>query len=163
VALGFERSEWFSFDKASDVSCPHLLPQNRCAVHASRARRGLSGCVNYDCYGAGQRVTQELFGGLSWREQPALAPSMFEAFRVMRRVHELRLLLHEAGRLALPRPRAELREQLLARLEPTAGWTREGVQGLDVERCQADVHDFLRSLRDCVALPSRRRALPLVT
>jgi hypothetical protein len=165
VALGFDRSEWFSFDKASDVACPHLLLENRCAVHASRAPRGLSGCVNYDCYGAGQRVTEELFAGVSWREHPALAPSMFDAFRTLRRVHELLLLLHEAGQLALSPSRAERREQLIARLEPAAGWTLGALQALDVGRCHDDVHEFLRSLRDCVAPAPRRqrRGLPLLT
>jgi hypothetical protein len=162
IALGFERSESFSFDKATDVSCPQLLIDNRCAVHGSRARRGLSGCVSYDCYGAGQRVTQELFAGLSWREHPALASSMFETFRVLRRVHELLLLLREAGQLALSPARAERREQLMTRLKPDAGWTPAALLALDVERCQNDVHVFLRSLRDCVTRAPRRRSLPLL-
>jgi hypothetical protein len=44
----------------------------------------------------GQAVSQRLFGGTSWREDPALAPDMFAAFKVLRQLHEMRWLLGQA-------------------------------------------------------------------
>jgi len=67
VSLSFERGPAFSFEKAADVPCRHLLASDRCAVHAGRAAYGLAGCAGYECYGAGQRVARELFAGCSWR------------------------------------------------------------------------------------------------
>lgn len=59
----------------------------------------------YDCFGAGQRVSQVTFGGQSWRHAPHTAQLMFEVFPIMRDLHELSwylteaLTLQEAGRL----------------------------------------------------------------
>jgi hypothetical protein len=89
---------------------------------------------------------------------------MFDAFRAMQQVHELRLLLDEAARLDLGPARVQQRERLLAQLEPATGWTAETLAAFDVARCQQDVHVFLRTLRDCVgtALRKVRRRLSVV-
>ena len=160
VSLAFDRSEWFGFDKPSDVPCRHLLDANRCGIHGSLRRRGFAGCAEFECYGAGQRVTA-LFGDRAWREQTQHAPAMFSAFRSMRHVHELLLLLEEAGRLELPLEHAERRTQLLERLEPKAGWTAEAASAFDASQCEVDVYAFLAGLRDYV-IPRPKRRLPVI-
>ena len=74
VALAFDKSEWFPIDKPNGVVCPQLDGSNRCKIYDTREALGYNGCLNFDCHGAGQRVTQEVFGGRSWREDPALLP-----------------------------------------------------------------------------------------
>src|SRR6185503_16885503 len=76
VSFAFDRSELFAFDKAAGEPCALLGPQHACSIHAERARRGFGGCIAYDCLGAGQRVTEEVFGGRSWQAEPALARPM---------------------------------------------------------------------------------------
>jgi hypothetical protein len=75
---------------------------------------------------------------------------MFRAFRSMQQVHELLLLLREAGRIRLPPAYARRRLELLERLEPAAGWTAESLILADLESCDREVHAFLRTLRDCI-------------
>ncbi len=58
VALAFDRGEAFAFDKPANEPCRHLSASARCVAHESRAERGLSGCIGYDCDGAGQHVTE---------------------------------------------------------------------------------------------------------
>lgn len=87
MALAFDRSTCFAFDKAAGVPC-HELDGNECRIHADLEARGCSGCARYDCAGAGQRVVQEVFSGRS--NDPT---RMIDAFRVMREVQELRILL----------------------------------------------------------------------
>jgi hypothetical protein len=132
--------------------------------HSARSpARGFSGCANYTCYGAGQRVTRELLAEHSWRAQPERAREVFAAFRVLKHVHELRLLLHEAGRLELSPTHAAQRAQLLAELEPTRGFELESTVSFDVERARADVVAFMRALRVSVlSPPQERRSLRLV-
>ncbi len=123
VAVAFDRSESFAFDKPANTPCGNLDGAFGCALHARLADNGFRGCAAYDCYGAGQIVTQEMFGGRSWRDDPALLPAMTEAFRLMRRVHELRLLLDEARLLALgPDERRQL-AALDRALAADGGWT----------------------------------------
>ncbi|HEV2377425.1 MAG TPA: pentapeptide repeat-containing protein [Streptosporangiaceae bacterium] len=53
----------------------------------------------YNCHGAGQKVAQVTFSGRDWRLHPQIAEQMFEAFRVMRQLHELVWYTTEALRL----------------------------------------------------------------
>ena len=161
VSLPFDRSEWFSFDKAADEPCPYLQPADRCALHARLVEAGHTGCVSYDCYGAGQRVVQELYPGRSWRSDSRVARAMFAAFRRLRDVHELRLLLHEAKRVPMSADQVAERERLLGVLEPQAGISAETLADLDLDALHRTVHILLRSLADCTQRAGGRRRLPL--
>jgi hypothetical protein len=146
VALAFDRSPLFAFDKPPGEPCANLSAKGRCAIHAERAASGFAGCEAYDCLGAGQAVTQGLFGGANWRDDPALLKPMMAAFAVMRPAHEALTLLRLAGRMALP---AGARKRLGAarrRLDPEGGFTRGDVASGRVERATAAAHACLRSL-----------------
>lgn len=85
VALPFAASADFAVDKAAGTPCRHLQPDFRCGIHAGLREAGYPGCTVYDCFGAGQRVVHEKFGGQDWRS----APDMLGTFQVMRKLHEL--------------------------------------------------------------------------
>ena len=109
VALPFARSSDFAFDKPAADPCRHLRTDFRCDIHATLRERGMAGCTAYECFGAGQHVTQGTFEGRSWRESPKLAREMFAVFPVVRHLHELLSYLTEA--LAIPAA-AAVHEQL---------------------------------------------------
>jgi hypothetical protein len=158
VTLAFDRSPLFACDKAAGEPCAHLLASDRCGIYAERSRRGFAGCAAYDCLGAGQRVTQELFGGRSWQAHPAEAQLMFEAFGVMRHVHELLLLLRAAGQLPLSSRQRKRWRALAAALDPADGWSPATLSAFAKSELPAAVQKFLRSLRPLV----RRRRLPII-
>jgi hypothetical protein len=160
VSLPFDRSEWFSFDKPADVPCRHLQPSHGCGIHERLAERGHAGCAHYDCYGAGQRVTRELLQGRSWRSSPELARAAFAAFRQLKHIHELRLLLHEASALELGAEQAQRRDRLLAQLEPEPDFDAERLAWLDVAALEEQVYKLLRELSGHVASRHRLRLLP---
>lgn len=147
MALAFDRSEDFGLDKPAEAPCPHLTRAHRCAIHASLMQSGFRGCVHYDCLGAGQRVTQEMFAGRSWRDDPAIAPAMFEAFRILRRVHELLALLDAAARWTMTDMQAQRRDRLRGALSPHQGWSLESLRAFERGTLGADVRSFLSSLR----------------
>lgn len=146
VAFAFDRSESFAADKAANVPCANLDGGHGCRIHARLATSGFGGCVAFDCYGAGQVVTQEMFGGRSWRDDPALLPAMGEAFRILRRVHELRLLLGEAATLPLSSAEQEAIAGFKRGLEPVGGWTPTALAALPIDAVVGNVHVFLRGL-----------------
>lgn len=138
VALAFDRSDLFAFDKAAGEPCSHLDSCGRCRIHEIRAQRGFQGCIDYDCLGAGQRVTQDLFGGRDWRNERALLRPMLRAFAVVRRAHEMLSLLGEAARLPLsPDDRAHCHtlQAMAANLDAS------------VDTAETETRAFLRSLR----------------
>ena len=67
VALPFARSADFAVDKPAGKACGNLRDDFRCGVHDRLRTEGFSGCTVYDCFGAGQKVSQGTFGGESWR------------------------------------------------------------------------------------------------
>jgi hypothetical protein len=113
VALTFSRSADFPVDKAAGEPCDHLDEADACRVHADLRPLGFKGCTVFDCFGAGQHVSQHTFGGRSWRDDPATASTMFAVLPVVRRLHELRWYLEEALDLG----GEDLRGPLAVRLE----------------------------------------------
>ncbi|MEC8196989.1 MAG: hypothetical protein VX228_11895, partial [Pseudomonadota bacterium] len=64
VAYPFDADEDFALLKRADTPCPNLSDNClNCAIHDDLLPKGFGGCVAYQCAGAGQRVTQELFDG----------------------------------------------------------------------------------------------------
>jgi uncharacterized protein YjbI with pentapeptide repeats len=104
VAPAFAASSDFAIDKPAGQPCPHLAASFRCAIHPRLRPLGFPGCTAYDCFGAGQRVSQITFGGRDWRSAPDTARPMFDAFAIMRQLHELLWYLGEALELAGARP-----------------------------------------------------------
>ena len=147
VAYAFDRSQGFAIDKPNGVPCPHLEGVSRCRIYPQREEMGFGACAQYDCHGAGQRVTQEVFDGKSWREEPQLLPRMVDALISMRTVHELILLLNEARAVPLTRRDRLIHRVLMARLVPAGGWSEEGLLELRKGKLERCVRRFLKSLR----------------
>ncbi len=96
IALPFAASADFAEDKPAGVTCRHLAEDDRCRIHDRLREEGYRGCTVYDCFGAGQHVSQVTFAGVSWRDEPATAVGMFALLPVVRALNELRWLLTEA-------------------------------------------------------------------
>jgi len=96
VALPFARSADFPVDKAGGDPCHNLQPDFRCGIHERLPEAGFRGCTAFDCFGAGQQVTQVTFAGQDWRSDPGTAAPMFAVFAVMRQLHEMLFYLNEA-------------------------------------------------------------------
>ena len=148
VLLPFDKSDAFSFDKAGGEPCRHLAGDHSCKIHDELEARGFKGCVRFECYGAGQRVVQEVFDGADWRSDASLMKPMSEAFQKMRALHDLLVLLDEAGRLPLNgAARAEL-DRLWAGLQPDEPFTPASLSAFDLQVRKEEVYAFLAGLRD---------------
>jgi len=123
VAPAFSRSADFAIDKPAGTPCPNLADDDRCGIHARLRERGFPGCTVFDCFGAGQQLTQVTFGGASWRTSPELAAPMFAVLPVMRQLHELLWYLAEALTLTAA---ASLHAEARALQQLTEELTRQG-------------------------------------
>ena len=54
VALAFDRSDRFAYDKPACEPCRNLGGDDRCRIYDRREREGFSGCIRFDCQGARQ-------------------------------------------------------------------------------------------------------------
>jgi hypothetical protein len=112
VGPGFAASADFAITKPPGRPCPNLRPDFGCGIHDRLRPNGFGGCASYDCFGAGQRVCQELFPGQDWRDS-STGTAMFAALGVLRQLHELLWYLGEA--LARSPDDGDLRAGLVAR------------------------------------------------
>jgi uncharacterized protein YjbI with pentapeptide repeats len=104
VAPTFSISADFPITKKAGQACPHLQPDLRCGIHPRLRQQGFRGCAIYDCFGAGQKVSQITFAGRDWRQAQTSAKQMFEVFAIMRTLHELLWYLTEALRMPSAHP-----------------------------------------------------------
>lgn len=158
VALPFTASADFAVDKKAGTPCRNLQDDHRCGIHARLRQQGFNGCTVYDCFGAGQRVSQVTFGGQDWRTVPAeQARRMFDVFPVVRQLHELLWYLTEALTLPAARPiHADLR-RLLKKTEELAEGTPEELARLDVGAHRQEVGALLTQVSELTRAGLRGR------
>jgi uncharacterized protein YjbI with pentapeptide repeats len=150
VALAFERSADFPVDKDAGEPCVNLDDGFGCTIHERLRPTGYRGCTVYDCFGAGQQLSQHTYSGVSWRDAPATAGAMFAALPVMRQLHEMLWYLTEA----LDRPEAAgLRAELTTATDRTLDMTRldpAGLAAIDLPAQRAVVGPLLQRTSEVV-------------
>lgn len=140
VALPYAKSADFPFDKNGGNPCRNLLSDNRCKVHHELREKGFRGCVSYECFGAGQHVSQKMFGGRDWRSHSDLSKEMFAVFPLIQQVHEMLWYLTQALSLNETEPiHADLKKLYEQTVELTLKAPNEITQlGIDMHRSKVN-------------------------
>lgn len=155
VAPGFAASSDFAIDKPAGQACPHLQANFRCAIHPRLRQLGFPGCTVYDCFGAGQHVSQVTFGGQDWRRAPHTAQRMFDVFAIMRPLHELLWYLREARELAAARPLHAALDDACDEIERLTRRPPDELLGLDVAAHRRATGDLLARASELVRAGAR--------
>jgi len=143
VALAFTASSDFPVTKDAGDPCVNLDEGFGCGIHATLRGRGYRGCTVYECFGAGQRLSQQTYGGVSWRQDPANSASMFALLPIVRALHELLWYLEDAeSRGATGGMRHELRDAA-EHTDRLASASPEGLLALDLDRHRGIVNALL--------------------
>ena len=143
VALAFARSADFAFDKPAGEPCLHLDEENRCRIHPQLRDRGFKGCTVFDCFGAGQKVTQRVFDGATWRDDPSTRAQMFAVFPVVRALHELLWLLQEASSMPDAAALSGELDEVSARIERLTVLPAARILAVDLDAERAAVGPLL--------------------
>ncbi|MCU1670788.1 MAG: hypothetical protein JWP40_3715 [Blastococcus sp.] len=112
----------------------------------------------FDCFGAGQQLTQVTFEGRDWRTTPELARPMFAVLPAMRQLHELLWYLAEA--LTLPAA-APLYDEARVLQHETEQHTRSGpgeLAVLDIAAHSRRAGDLLHRVSELARADLPRRA-----
>lgn len=166
TAFGFTRSADFAIDKPPATPCPNLASDFSCCIHHSLRARGFPGCTVFDCFGAGQAVSQRLFRGISWRDDPESAGNMFAAFRALRQLHEMLWQLGRAESMAYSPESTREVSLVRSRVRDIAEGSLETVLGADIHGLHGTVSAVLREVSEEVragffdADPSVARLVP---
>ncbi|MFD9518491.1 pentapeptide repeat-containing protein [Streptomyces sp. NPDC059979] len=159
VALPFAKSSDFAVNKPAGTPCKNLQQDFRCGIHTRLRDKGFQGCTVFDCFGAGQQVSQVTFGGRDWRTHPGTARTMYDVFPVMRQLHELLFYVSQA--LTLP-DAAPVHADLRHALAETEQWTRADEQALgdlDVTSLRQNINTLLLKTSELVRakVPGRKK------
>lgn len=150
VALPYAKSADFAFDKEAGKPCPNLQADFRCQIHADLRGKGFRGCTSFECFGAGQKVSQNTFMNRDWRTHPGLKKEMFDVFPIMHQLHEMLFYLTEVLYLEAARPiHGEVRE-LLDKTEDLTNMEPGVIMGTDVQSHRGEVNKLLLKASELV-------------
>ena len=141
VALFFSKCDGFPINKAAGKPCLNLNSDFSCKIHQNLRDQGLKGCTTYDCFGAGQKVAQINYRGISWKEEAHSAQKMYDDFLVMRQLHEMMWYLTDASTFMLPKV---LKEKVLKLREET-------IFGVNIEAHRVKVNACLKEVQAVVS------------
>lgn len=154
MAFAFDASDLFAYDKPAGEPCRHMIGDSGCKIHDQRLAKGFGGCLRYDCLGAGQRVSQTVFPGQSWRDSPKTSRQFQDAFRAMREVHRLLELVLAAGNLRLDPVRQVQHQSLVTALIPDEDWSAASLAEFENGPVPGQVQEFLTSLATLIGDPA---------
>ncbi len=159
VALPFSRSSDFPVDKAAGTPCGNLQDDFRCGIHERLRDKGYQGCTVFDCFGAGQKVSQVTFKGVGWREAPDTARTMYEVFPVVRHLQELLKYTAQALDLAAARPVHRDLRRAYSRIDALTRDTPETLLGVNVDALRGEVNPLLLRASELArsAVPGRKK------
>lgn len=150
VALPYAKSADFAFDKDGGTPCSNLQADYRCGIHSNLRKKGFRGCTVYECFGAGQKVSQVTYEGNDWREHPETAKEMFEIFPIMQQLHEMLYYLNEA--LSLDTTKS-IHKELQTAIEDTEKLTRlspTAIMDLNIPAHRASINELLLQTSELV-------------
>ncbi|MFF2448858.1 pentapeptide repeat-containing protein [Neobacillus sp. NPDC058068] len=157
VAPTFAASTDFAIDKDAGKPCPNLQSDFRCSIHKNLRQQGFKGCTVFDCFGAGQKVSQITFGGINWQESPESAEKMYKVFPIMQQLHEMLSYLTEALALKATRPIHKELRIALDETERLSHLSPDSLMDLNVPSHRAEVNALLLRTSELVWTESRRQ------
>jgi len=158
VALYCMKSDGFPENKEAGVPCQHLRPDFRCVIHSQLGKKKMRGCLAYDCFGAGQKVTQS--SDENWKTNPEKANEIFQIFMMVFQLHQMAWYLLEARSLVTDdRLKAELEMLINKNMQMTTAAALAEILVMDTAEYKTRVNQVLKQVSDKVAVfPSDKKA-----
>ncbi|MFD3518132.1 pentapeptide repeat-containing protein [Streptomyces sp. NPDC058657] len=150
VALTLTKSSDFAIDKPAGKPCPNLGADFGCGIHSKLRGEGFPGCTVYDCFGAGQKVSQVTFAGVNWRDEPGSSELMFALLPVMKQLHELLWYLADGLARDVAGPVHKDLRRVRAEIEELTRGSAEELIALDAEGERQRVNALLVRVSELV-------------
>ncbi|MFB3162635.1 pentapeptide repeat-containing protein [Neobacillus sp. 179-J 1A1 HS] len=143
VALPYATSADFAFDKDGGTPCRNLQSNFLCGIHTDLRNKGFRGCSVYECFGAGQKVSQITYNGMDWRTNKDVAQEMFDVYPIMQQLHEMLWYLNEALTIDAAKSIYKELQYCLVETEELTGKSPDVILRIDVTEHRAKVNTLL--------------------
>lgn len=150
VALPYAKSADFAFDKDGGTPCSNLQADYRCGIHSNLRKKGFRGCTVYECFGAGQKVSQVTFDGKDWREHPETAKEMFDVFPIMQQLYEMLYYLNEALSLEATKSIHKELQMAIDETENLTSLSPKSIKDLNVPAHRVSINGLLLQTSELV-------------
>ena len=154
IALYFSKSEGFPTDKDAGKPCINLMSDFRCSIHSKLVDCKMKGCLAYDCFGAGQLVTNTIYKGNDWKSKPEISEQMFRVFLVVWQLHQLLWYLAEALSLVADKKIICDINSLITEYEEIIALSPDNILKLDIESYKLKVNQILKNVTKLVCIES---------
>ncbi|MBC5636498.1 pentapeptide repeat-containing protein [Ornithinibacillus sp. BX22] len=161
VALPYAKSADFPFDKDGGSPCRHLQNDFRCRIHASLRNKGFRGCTVYECFGAGQKVSQITYKGEDWKHNREIAEQMFVVLPIMQQLHEMLYYIQEARQSDAAQHLNQALQQAFDKTMELTYLSPTKLLELDVPLHRAIVNELLIQVSDLVRDPFQSNRQPI--
>lgn len=159
VALYCMKTDGFPENKAAGVPCRHLRSDFRCDIHDRLAEQKMKGCLGYDCFGAGQKVTQKMGENGNWKTNPQKAKEQFQVFTVVFQLHQMAWYLLEALALSSDQKQQTEITALIVENEQLTAEAEDAILNTDVAAYREKVNGVLKQIsRQVAGLPDDKKA-----
>lgn len=147
VALYCMKTDGFPANKEAGIPCRHLAPDFRCDMHSKLVSENMRGCLAYDCFGAGQKVTQYTVGS-NWKMAPDQADQIFQVFLIVFQLHQMEWYLIDSLSLAIGEQIKSDIKKLIAENEQITAQQPHEILGLDVAEYRKRVNQTLKEVSE---------------
>lgn len=154
VALYCMKTDGFPENKQAGVPCKHLMADFRCDIHGLLIAKKMKGCLAYDCFGAGQKVTQSCYHNENWKTNPQNADEIFRVFMMVFQLHQIAWYLLAALSFVKEEGlKADIEALIDQNIEMTAGAAAE-ILAIDITNYKMRADQVLKKVSDLVAADS---------
>lgn len=147
VALYFSKIDGFPEDKVAGKPCVNLDNDFTCKIHEDLSDNNLKGCINYDCFGAGQKVAQHIYKNTSWRNSPKQAQEMYDVFIIIKNLQEMIWYLYDGIMFT---ENKDLKNRINCMIEKTKNLTElpiKDILNINIEEHRVKVNFLLKEVR----------------
>lgn len=152
TALFFSRIDGFPEDKTAGRPCVHLLEDFRCNIHSDLRNKNMKGCIGYDCFGAGQKVTKVIYGGATWQSAPEKSKQIFNVFLRVFHLHQILWFLVESRTLLPAKQLWNKIEELIETGRTLCSGSPEIIMEFKLEDYKVQVDEILKQVSKLVKM-----------
>ena len=144
VALYCAKTDGFPENKNAGIPCKYLNSDFQCEIHSKLIDMNMRGCLAYDCFGAGQKVTQDLFPNTTWKSDQEKSKIIFEVFLRVFQLHQMEWYLLESLTLVKDKNLSDNIEQLILKIEHVLEQSYENVLDFEITSFRLEVNPILK-------------------
>lgn len=150
TALFFSKIDGFPENKIAGKPCTKLQNNYRCKIHHELEKRNMKGCIGYDCFGAGQHVTQYIYQGKTWQTSKEKSKEIFDVFVIISQLYQIRYFLEESKIIIPAKGLWSDIQSLINENEALCSSTPQIILDIDTERYRNKVNIILKKVCGCI-------------